>query len=135
MLRLIRTHKELRSLSLARCALPPRVGERIADALEKSIERTDALRTLDLSDNAFDAPTGLRLAVVLERSARLVEFNASGNPMDPDAFAAIHRSRQCVLTAWRKTPEGKAEARAAKERGGGGASSVDKMLSALTSFA
>ena len=105
------------------------MGNRIAEALEKSIARADGLRALDLSDNQLDSATGRRLAAALERSTYLVEFNAAGNPLDAEAAGAIQHARQLVRAAWAKTPEGKADAKA---RGGGNTAAT--LLSALSGF-
>ena len=97
----------LRGLVVARCALPPRVGLQIADALMTRIEQDDLLRTLDLSENHLDPAAGLALATALAKSQQLTTFNASGNPMDAVTFKAIHDAKQRVAKAWAKTDEGR----------------------------
>ena len=107
--RFLTTNRALRSLSVARCALPPHVGTLLAAALEQRIDDDDSLRALDVSDNRLDPPCGLALAAAHEQSAALVELSAVGNPMDAAAFAALHNARQIVVKAWAKTDAGRAE--------------------------
>ena len=107
--RFLTTNRALRSLGVARCALPPHVGMLLAAALERRVDDADNLRALDLADNRLDAPCGLALAAAHEQSASLIELSAVGNPMDAAAFAALHNARQIVVKAWAKTDEGRAE--------------------------
>ena len=113
--RFLAGNPSLRSLSAARCALPPSVGLQLANGLADRIADEqgtgDGLRTLELSENKFDAPTGHTLAAVLELSTCLVEFNCAGNPMSAAAFKAIHDAKAAVSKAYFKTEAGKKEAK------------------------
>ena len=136
--RFLTSNRALRSLSVARCALPPHVGMLLAAALEQRIDEDDTLRALDLSDNRLDPPCGLALAAAHEQSASLVEFSAVGNPMDAAAFAALHNARQIVVKAWAKTDAGRAEtksnpkAHAHRTRGKGPSDFLDGLMQGFT---
>ena len=131
--RFITSNLALRSLGLARCALPPHVGELLVAALEQRIGTDDTLKALDVSDNQLDSPIGLKLAAAQEESDHLIELSHHGNPMDPVAIAALHHAREIAVKAWLKTDDAKADPAAQAQRRGKGAGDLIEALSNLLS--
>ena len=112
--KLVGTSPNLSSLQLANCRLRPPAALALADALATSAARGLHLAHLDLSSNQLDSQAGHALAGALQGNSRLTGLDVSHNPMDKEAYAAIHRAKETVAAAWYRTAEGRAQARQAK---------------------
>ena len=68
----------------------------------------------------------------MERSAQLVDFSAAYNPMDSAANAALARTRERVIVAWRKTDEGLAQAKKYTKAKSSGTSVLGEIMKAIS---
>ena len=124
----------IKSLTLARCELPPQAGVQLAGALVAK-GTGGRLRTLDLCNNKLDSAAGMELVAALAGNEQLIELGVKGNVMDAATLAALRRAEEEVFKRWSRTDEGRAEAKAiSKEREKRSGKKGNDLLDALSNM-
>ena len=106
----------LKSVTLTGCQLPSEAGLNIADGVRLATEQGFPLSTLELQSNKLESVAGHALASSLAGNCALIDLKTANNPMDKEAQDAVKEALGRVQAAWRKTDEGKAQAKSLGHR-------------------